>query len=147
MCVSGFRPAAGKLQRDPSDRNPVPQSRMNCVPSGATSSRQGVFPPYLQVAGSTVGVEPRTPQKLSLAMGTVISLVVQFWLEAPSNWRTVLLLMVAWRYIPSNDSAQAVVIVPNKQCFPGTVAALLSSLAYNGPHGPAFPCARRRLQR
>jgi hypothetical protein len=36
-------------------------------------SRQGVFPPKRQVAGSTVGVEPRTPQKLSLAMGLVIS--------------------------------------------------------------------------
>src|ERR1700751_2544347 len=46
---------------------------MSCVPSGAMSSRQGVFPPKRQVAGSTVGVEPRTPQKLSLAMGLVIS--------------------------------------------------------------------------
>src|SRR5215470_19365432 len=143
MCVPLARPPSGTLHRLPSIRRPVPQSRMNCVPSGVTNSRQGVFPPYLQVAGSTVGVEPRTPQKLSLAMGTVISLVVQFWLEAPSNWRTVLLLMFAWRYIPSNDSAQAVVIVSNKQRFPGTVAAPLSSLAYNGPHGPAFPCARR----
>jgi len=32
-----------------------------------------VFPPKRHVAGSTVGVEPRTPQKLSLAMGLVIS--------------------------------------------------------------------------
>src|SRR5258708_31049758 len=55
-------------------RSPVPQSRMNCVPSGAISSRQGVFPPYRHVAGSTVGVDPRTPQKLNLAMGTVIAL-------------------------------------------------------------------------
>lgn len=47
---------------------------MNCVPSGAVNSRQGVFPPYRQVAGSTVGVDPRTPQKLNLAMGTVIFL-------------------------------------------------------------------------
>src|SRR5260370_3979317 len=55
-------------------RSPVPQSRMNCVPSGAISSRQGVFPPYRHVAGSTVGVDPRTPQKLNLAIGTVIAL-------------------------------------------------------------------------
>src|SRR5215470_18242150 len=74
MCVSRLRPAAGTLQREPSDRNPVPQSRMNCVPSGATSSRHGVFPPYLHVAGSTVGVEPRTPQKLNLLTGTDIFL-------------------------------------------------------------------------
>ena len=32
-----------------------------------------MFPPKRQVAGSTVGVEPRTPQKLSLAIGLVIS--------------------------------------------------------------------------
>jgi hypothetical protein len=38
------------------------------------SSRHGVFPPNRHVAGSTVGVEPRTPQKLSLAIGPVISL-------------------------------------------------------------------------
>jgi len=31
-----------------------------------------VFPPYRQVAGSTVGVEPRTPQKLNFAMGIFI---------------------------------------------------------------------------
>src|SRR4029077_6019560 len=74
MWVSGFRPASGTLHRVPSDRNPVPQSRMNCVPSGATSSRHGVFPPYRHVAGSTVGVEPRTPQKLSLLTGTDIFL-------------------------------------------------------------------------
>jgi hypothetical protein len=29
------------------------------------------------VAGSTVGVDPRTPQKLSFAMGTVMSLSAQ----------------------------------------------------------------------
>src|SRR5271167_1434249 len=67
---------SGFDQRLPSIRNPVPQSRINCVPSGAVSSRQGVFPPYRHVAGSTVGVEPRTPQKLSLAMGLLISVGV-----------------------------------------------------------------------
>jgi hypothetical protein len=36
------------------------------------NSRQGVFPPYRQVAGSTVGVEPRTPQKLNFAAGAVM---------------------------------------------------------------------------
>jgi hypothetical protein len=50
---------------------------MNCVPSGAASSRQGVFPPYLHVAGSTVGVDPRTPQKLNFATGAVIFLNAQ----------------------------------------------------------------------
>lgn len=74
MCVSGFRPESGTLHRDPNDRNPVPQSRINCVPSGATNSRHGVFPPYRHVAGSTVGVEPRTPQKLNLLTGTDIFL-------------------------------------------------------------------------
>src|SRR5215831_10166327 len=74
MCVSGFRPESGTIHRDPSDRKPVPQSKMNCVPSGATSSRHGVFPPYRHVAGSTVGVEPRTPQKLNLLTGTDIFL-------------------------------------------------------------------------
>src|SRR5215472_8073789 len=85
MCVPLALPPSGMLHLLPNIRSPVPQSRMNCVPSGVTSSRQGVFPPYLQVAGSTVGVEPRTPQKLSLAMGTVISLVVQLWLEAQAT--------------------------------------------------------------
>src|SRR5713101_8327931 len=74
MCVSGLRPAFGADQRLPSVRRPVPQSKMNCVPSGAINSRHGVFPPYRHVAGSTVGVEPRTPQKLSLATGAVIFL-------------------------------------------------------------------------
>ena len=31
-----------------------------------------MLPPKRQVAGSTVGVEPRTPQKLNLATGVVI---------------------------------------------------------------------------
>src|SRR6266436_1033102 len=74
MCVSGVFPPFGAAQRLPSVRSPVPQSRMICVPSGAISSRQGVFPPERHVAGSTVGVDPRTPQKLNLAMGTVIAL-------------------------------------------------------------------------
>ncbi len=46
------------------------------MPSGAISSRQGVFPPYRHVAGSTVGVEPRTPQNDSLAIGLLISVGV-----------------------------------------------------------------------
>jgi hypothetical protein len=70
--------AANRL---PNIRSPVPQSKMICVPSGAISSKQGVFPPYRHVAGSTVGVAPRTPQKLNLAMGT---LIVQY-----STWRAV----------------------------------------------------------
>src|SRR6266478_5000471 len=74
MCVPGALPTFGAAHLLPSMRSPVPQSRMICVPSGAISSRQGVFPPYRHVAGSTVGVDPRTPQKLSLAMGTVIAL-------------------------------------------------------------------------
>src|SRR5215813_7630991 len=72
MCVSGCFEVGGD-QRPPSIRSPVPQSRMNCVPSGAVRSRQGVFPPYRQVAGSTVGVEPRTPQKLSFVTGSLIA--------------------------------------------------------------------------
>src|SRR4029077_267895 len=76
MCVPGAFPPFGAAQRLPSMRNPVPQSRMNCVPSGAISSRQGVFPPYRHVAGSTVGVEPRTPQNDSLAIGLLISVGV-----------------------------------------------------------------------
>ena len=56
-------------------RSPVPQSRMNCVPSGASSSRQGVLPPYRHVAGSTVGVDPRTPQKFSFVTGAAISAI------------------------------------------------------------------------
>src|SRR6266436_6114677 len=74
MCVPGALPPFGAAHLLPSMRSPVPQSRMICVPSGAISSRQGVFPPYRHVAGSTVGVDPRTPQKLNLAMGTVIAL-------------------------------------------------------------------------
>jgi hypothetical protein len=31
------------------------------------------LPPKREVAGSTVGVEPRTPQKVSLVMGELIS--------------------------------------------------------------------------
>src|SRR5271165_2126993 len=76
MCVSGYDAPSALPQRFPSIRRPVPQSRMNCVPSGAISSRQGVFPPYRHVAGSTVGVEPRTPQKDNLAMGLLISVGV-----------------------------------------------------------------------
>src|SRR5271167_4689641 len=74
MWVSVGLGAFSELQRFPSIRNPVPQSRMNCVPSGATKSRQGVFPPKRQVVGSTVGVEPRTPQKVNLATGELISI-------------------------------------------------------------------------
>ena len=74
MCVPGPFAALGTAQRFHSMRSPVPQSSMNCVPSGAASSRQGVFPPYRQVAGSTVGVDPRTPQKLNFAIGTVMTL-------------------------------------------------------------------------
>src|SRR5215470_13234605 len=109
MCVSGFRPAAGKLQREPSDRRPVPQSRMNCVPSGATSSRHGVFPPYRHVAGSTVGVEPRTPQKLNLLTGTDI-----FLSDAPGkpifprqhgvHWEALLILAAVFRSVNRNAS-------------------------------------------
>src|SRR5208282_179660 len=69
-----FPPPLGVPHRLPSMRRPVPQSKINCVPSGAVNSRHGVFPPYRQVAGSTVGVDPRTPQKLSFAMGAVMSL-------------------------------------------------------------------------
>ena len=47
---------------------------MNCVPSGAVNSRHGVFPPYRHVVGSTVGVDPRTPQKLNFAIGTAMTL-------------------------------------------------------------------------
>src|SRR5271170_4504524 len=72
MWVSWFRLSSAAPHRLPSVRKPVPQSRINCVPSGAINSRHGVLPPYRQVAGSTVGVEPRTPQKLSLAIGEVI---------------------------------------------------------------------------
>jgi hypothetical protein len=74
MCVPAPFAALGTAQRFPSMRSPVPQSSMNCVPSGAANSRQGVFPPYRHVAGSTVGVDPRTPQKLSFRIGTVITL-------------------------------------------------------------------------
>src|SRR5260370_36556040 len=47
---------------------------MTCVPAGEISSGRGVSPPYRHVAGSTVGVDPPTPEKLNLAMGTVIAL-------------------------------------------------------------------------
>jgi hypothetical protein len=53
------------------------------VPSGAMSSRQGVLPPYRQVAGSTVGVEPRTPQKLSLVTGLPADLFSEPLIEVP----------------------------------------------------------------
>src|SRR6516162_4222555 len=76
MCASGGSATSAEPQRLPSMRRPVPQSRMNCVPSGATSSRQGVLPPYRHVAGSTVGVEPRTPQNDNLAIGLLISVGV-----------------------------------------------------------------------
>src|SRR6202007_1178495 len=74
MCVVEEVAEASAPQRFPSTRNPVPQSRINFVPSGATNPRHGVFPPYPHVAGSTVGVEPRTPQKLNLAIGLLICL-------------------------------------------------------------------------
>src|SRR6266436_4893092 len=74
MCVPGALLPFGAAHLLPSMRSPVPQSRMICVPSGAISSRQGVFPPYRHVAGSTVGFDPPTPQKLNLAIGTVIAL-------------------------------------------------------------------------
>src|ERR1700688_4648400 len=74
MWVSGALPVLGAPQRLPSMRSPVPQSRMICNPAGFTSGRQGVFPPYRHVPGSTVGVDPRTPQKLNLAMASLIYL-------------------------------------------------------------------------
>jgi len=55
-------------------RNPVPQSSMNCVPSGAMSSTTDVFPPNRHVDESTEGFDPRTHQNLILAKGPVISL-------------------------------------------------------------------------
>src|SRR5262249_990982 len=117
---------------------------MNCVPSGVTNSRQGVFPPYLQVAGSTVGVEPRTPQKLNLAMGTVISLVAYllFGIAPRSFARESLTSWWQRRYAPSIDSAQRVVKVPNKAL---AWAARPAASAYNGQDGPRLPCARRSL--
>src|ERR1700687_4576475 len=75
MWVCAGRTEFSAPQRLPNMRKPVPQSRMNWVPSGASRSRHGVFPPKRHVAGSTVGVEPRTPQKLNLAMGVLISVV------------------------------------------------------------------------
>src|ERR1700676_354228 len=116
MCVPFVPPPSGTAQRLPSMRNPVPQSRMNCVPSGATNSRHGVSPPYRQVAGSTVGVEPRTPQKLSLAMGTVISPVFYFLFGNASRDCTRSRASSWWQslYTPSIAPAQLVVIVPNK---------------------------------
>src|SRR5260221_5176851 len=54
----------------PSIRSPVPQSRITRAPAGVVSSRQAVFPPYRQVALSTVGVDPRTPQNRSVATGS-----------------------------------------------------------------------------
>src|SRR5713226_10584991 len=85
MCVSGVFPPFGAAQRLPSMRSPVPQSIMNCVPSGAISSRHGVFPPYRHVAGSTVGVDPRTPQKLNLVMEPVISVGKYEFCEEPAR--------------------------------------------------------------
>src|ERR1700726_5311383 len=53
----------------PSIRSPVPQSRITRAPAGLVNSMQAVFPPYRQVALSTVGVDPRTPQNRTVATG------------------------------------------------------------------------------
>src|SRR6202030_4091710 len=74
MCVSRAFCPLGAAQRLPNIRSPVPQSKIICSPSGVISSRQGEFPPYRHVPGSTVGVDPRTPQKLNLAMASLIYL-------------------------------------------------------------------------
>jgi len=87
------------------------------VPSGATKSRQGVLPPNRQVAGSTVGVEPRTPQKLSLAIGVVIFPSKPRWqtptyLEDPASFEIVAAAarsvngITGMCYLPSNKGRQ-----------------------------------------
>ena len=48
---------------------------MILLPVGVVSSKQAVFPPYLHVALSTVGVDPRTPQNRSVAPGVNAILV------------------------------------------------------------------------
>src|SRR5579864_6927596 len=70
MCDSMCLDSCSASRCLPSMRSPVPQSKMIREPAGVVSSRQAVFPPYRQVALSTVGVEPRTPQNRSVAAGS-----------------------------------------------------------------------------
>src|ERR1044071_762898 len=52
----------------PSDRMPLPASRMTSLPSAHLTSTQGVFPPYRAVSGPGLGMEPRVPQNLRLRL-------------------------------------------------------------------------------
>jgi len=80
---------------------------MNCVPSGALTSTQGVFPPKRHVAGSTVGVEPRTPQKLNFAIGTVIaSSALPLAIELPRDYARCGNL-VSWSQSPAIASIES----------------------------------------
>src|ERR1700683_1734486 len=90
-CDSSFAPpfcaacdAGGCL---PSTRSPVPQSTMKRAPRGVVSSSQAVLPPYRQVAGSAVGVEPRTPQKRILAWESGIGrLALEHRAQSDGGW-------------------------------------------------------------
>src|SRR5579863_3379174 len=54
---------ASFIRYAPSDRAPVPQSRMNRAPEFVTTSTQDVLPPNSFVDGPGVAIEPRVPQK------------------------------------------------------------------------------------
>src|SRR3954470_6751867 len=55
----------------PSDRMPLPASRMTSRPSAHRTSTQGVLPPYRAVSGPGLGMEPRVPQNLRLRLMSV----------------------------------------------------------------------------
>src|SRR5258708_40332542 len=74
LCVSA-RFEYGSVPRClPAIINHVPQPRITRGPAAVGSSRVALFPPYRQVALSTGGWEPRTPQNRSVATGSDVLL-------------------------------------------------------------------------
>src|SRR5262245_64275285 len=56
----------------PSNRIPVPQSRIRCRSGASATATQLVLPPYTRFSWVGVGTEPRTPQKRTLSSNSVI---------------------------------------------------------------------------
>src|SRR6516225_4544795 len=53
----------------PSNRTPVPQSRITIVPLLVLTSTQDVLPPYRTVPGPGVAIDPRVPQNVIFIRG------------------------------------------------------------------------------
>src|SRR5439155_16900953 len=65
---------------------PDPASRMMISPSARTST-QLVLPPMRTVTGPGVGIEPRTPQKITLVL-EALTLLIEDWIDCDTQTMT-----------------------------------------------------------